>query len=49
MEIRLTLSVDDDEMVDAGDSTGLTNEAFEQLTDALSSLGYSFVNGPTAV
>lgn len=49
MEIKLTLSVDEDEMVDEADSTGLTNAAFDELTGALMDLGYSFVDGPTAV
>lgn len=47
-EITITLEVDPGD-ADPGHDTGLTNEAFERLFDALSSEGYSVVSGPTRV
>ena len=49
MQIELTLEVDNDELIDADHETGLTNEGYEVLADALSTLGFSLMHGPTAI
>lgn len=49
MDIELTLSVDDDDMVDSSDPTGLTNVAYEALVDLLSGAGYGIVDGPNKI
>lgn len=49
MDIEITLSVDDDSLVDASDGTGLTTEAYEALVDLLSGAGYGIVDGPNRI
>ena len=46
--IELILAPDEDD-VDETDGTGLTSEAFDNLSEALIRLGYDFVSGPTRV
>lgn len=47
MEITLRLRVPE-ESADPEHSTGLTEDAFDQLSDVLMELGYEFVSGPDA-
>lgn len=49
MDIEITLSVDDDDMVDANDSTGLTEEAHDNLMNLLSGAGFGIVDGPNKI
>jgi hypothetical protein len=46
MKIELVLSVMNPEDADADNPTGLTNAAFELLTETLSSIGYEIDEGP---
>jgi hypothetical protein len=49
MKIEMTLVVDEPTDVDTTDSTGLTEQAFERLSDALMACGFSIDQGPTQV
>jgi hypothetical protein len=47
MKITLTLEVEPED-TDEGDRTGLTEEAFNRLSDALQDSGFGIVEGPRA-
>lgn len=49
MQISLVLGTVDTDIIDHDDYTGLTEVAFLQLTEALTSIGFEFVEGPKAV
>lgn len=46
MKIRLTLVVEDDELVDEDDDSGLTEAAYNALSDAVADAGFSILTGP---
>jgi hypothetical protein len=46
MRIRLILEVDNPDDEDEGSDTGLTETAYNRLTDALAHVGFSIVDGP---
>ncbi len=47
-KIRLTLEVPED-AADGEHSTGLTDEAYSELIDALADVGFGIVSGPDPV
>lgn len=49
MKIDLTLLVNDDQYVDLTHPMGITNEAYDQLTEAIMDAGFEIVNGPDRV
>jgi hypothetical protein len=49
MKIRLTLEVENPQDVDDESRTGLTEDAYDSLVDALADLGLGVVDGPTAM
>jgi hypothetical protein len=49
MKVELTLSTDDDEMVDEADATGLTAAAYDELMDALANAGFAIADGPRKI
>lgn len=48
MKIHLALNVDPED-TDAGHSMGITNDAYERLTDALTQAGFEIADGPDRV
>lgn len=49
MQLDLSLLVDDPADEDQDDTTGLTNDAYSRLVDALADAGFSIDDGPTPV
>lgn len=49
MKVTLTLDVVDPDDVDAEHSMGITNDAYERLTDRLVEAGFEIVSGPDAL
>lgn len=49
MDIRLVLRVEDPEDVDAEHHMGITNDAYDRLTEAVAEAGFGIVDGPDAV
>lgn len=46
MKIEMTLSVPDDQDVDATHPMGITNAAYDRLYEAVTDAGFEFVEGP---
>lgn len=46
MKIKLVLSVPDPEDEDNKSTTGLTQEAYDRLVDAVTDAGFEFESGP---
>lgn len=46
MQITLTIQVDDEDDIDAGNGMGITATAYDSLCMALSDAGFSIAEGP---
>lgn len=49
MKITMTLNVPDPADVDEDDPTGLTNPAYDRLSDAIGEAGFEWEQGPDKV
>jgi hypothetical protein len=49
MKITMTLSVPEDDDIDAANPMGITEAAYARLYEAITDVGFEFVDGPEAV